>query len=203
MPLLEGYATGLALIVLIGPVLFVLVQSTLERGKSHGFAVALGIFVSDVIAVLLCGLGAAAFFDDPGVQPWLALGGAVLLVGLGLRYLIKPTLNRPVDESPTAASWAGFFAKGFLVNFVNPFVFMVWLGIIGAAAARHGYDRDLVGFMSGAVLGVFTLDLLKVLLAHRLRPLLKPKVLRVVLRISGLLLLGFGVRLIVYAGGAP
>ena len=63
---------------------------------------------------------AGGFFDDPGVQPWLALGGAVLLVGLGLRYLVKPTLNRPVDESPTAASWAGFFAKGFLVNFVNP-----------------------------------------------------------------------------------
>jgi threonine/homoserine/homoserine lactone efflux protein len=202
MPLLEGYATGLALIVLIGPVLFVLVQSTLDRGRGHGLAVALGIFVSDIIAVLLCGFGAAAFFDDPRVQPWLALGGAVLVVALGLSYLIAPTLTRPVDESPTAASWASFFAKGFLVNFVNPFVFMVWLGIIGAAALRHGYDHDLAWFMSGAVLGVLTLDLLEVLLAHRLRPLLKPEVLRIVLRASGVLLLGFGARLIAFAGWA-
>ena len=75
MPLLEGYLTGLALIVLIGPVLFVLLRATLERGRPHGFAVALGIFVSDVIAVLLCTLGLARFLRDGQVQMWLALGG--------------------------------------------------------------------------------------------------------------------------------
>ncbi|MBW2528031.1 MAG: LysE family translocator [Deltaproteobacteria bacterium] len=200
MPLLEGYLTGLALIVLIGPVLFVLVQSTLERGRGHGFAVALGIFVSDVIAVSICGLGAAAFLDDPRSKPLLALGGAIVVLALGLRYVLAPAVTMKPDESPTAASWAGFFARGFLVNFVNPFVFMVWLGIIGAAGARHGYDGDLIWFMGGAVLGVLTLDSLKVLLAHRLRPLLRPKALRIVFRVSGLLLVGFGVRLLAFAG---
>lgn len=202
MPLLEGYAAGLALVVLIGPVLFVLLQSTLERGKSHGFAVAIGIFVSDILAVLLCSLGAAAFLDDPVVQPWLALAGAALVLTLGLRYVLAPAVRFDASKSLTAVSWMGSFTKGFLVNFVNPFVFMVWLGIIGAAGARHGYDGDLAWFMTGAVLGVFTLDSLKVLLAHRLRPLLQPRALRIAFRVSGVLLVGFGLRLIAFAGWA-
>ena len=203
MPLLEGYATGLALIVLIGPVLFVLLQSTLERGRAHGFAVAVGIFVSDVVAVALCTWGVAAVFADPRVHFWLTLGGGVLLLGFGIRYVLVPAAEPRTQIPPSAASLIGFFSRGFVVNFVNPFVFMVWLGILGAAATRHGHDIDLVWFASGAVLGVFTLDTAKVLLAHRIRPLLQPRTLRVVYRVSGVLLIGFGIRLIVLAAMAP
>ncbi|MFH2010383.1 MAG: LysE family transporter [bacterium] len=197
MPFLEGYVTGLALIVLIGPVLFVLLTSTFERGKFHGFAVALGIFVSDVIAVLLCTFGVARYLEDPRARPWLAFGGGLLLLAFGVRYLFAPRVELPESSELDGVSLLSHFARGFLVNFVNPFVFMVWIGIIGAATIRHGYDLDLAGFMTGAVLGVLTLDSLKVLFAHRLRPLLKPPVLKVVFRVSGVLLIGFAIRLLV------
>ena len=202
MPLLEGYLTGLALVVLIGPVLFVLLRSTLERGRAAGLAVALGIFASDVLAVALCALGLASRLQDPRVGPWLAGAGGLLLLGFGGRYLIAPALAPPEDGRLSALTLAGFFGRGFLVNFVNPFVFMVWIGIVGLGATRHGAGPGLAAYLVGAVLGILTLDLTKVLLAHRLRPLLAPRALAIVLRVSGVLLLGFGVRLLVTALGA-
>lgn len=199
MPFLEGYAAGLALIVLIGPVLFVLLRATLERGRGPGFAVALGIFVSDIVAVLLCTFGVARYLQDPGVERWLALGGGALLLGFGVRYLLAPGVTAAQEVRLDARGWLGFFVRGFGVNFVNPFVFMVWIGIIGAATVRHGYDQDLAWFLAGTVLGVLTLDSLKVVFARRIRPLLAPRALKIVFRVSGVLLFGFGLRL-VYMG---
>lgn len=202
MAFLEGYVTGLALVVLIGPVLFVLLQATLERGRGPGFAVALGIFVSDIVAVVLCTLGVARYLQDPGVERWLALGGGALLLGFGLRYLLAPGVKGATDVKLDARGFVGFFTRGFAVNFINPFVFMVWIGIVGAATVRHGYDGDLAWFLAGTVLGIFTLDSAKVIFAHRIRPLLAPRVLKTVFRISGVLLLAFGLRLLFVGLGA-
>jgi len=199
MAFLEGYATGLALIMLIGPVLFVLLGATLERGRGPGFAVALGIFVSDIVAVLLCTFGVAPHLQAPGVARWLALGGGALLLGFGVFYLVAPGVKAARDVKLDARGWLGFFVRGFGVNFVNPFVFMVWIGIIGAATVRHGFDLDLAWFLSGTLLGILTLDSLKVIFAHRIRPLLAPRVLRILFGVSGVVLVGFGLRL-VYAG---
>ncbi len=201
MAFVEGYLSGLGLIVLIGPVLFVLLRSTLERGRAQGMAVAIGIFVSDVLAVALCALGAATFLRRPDVEPWLALAGGALLVGFGVNSWRAPAKASRAEIPGGAARLTGFFVRGFLVNFVNPFVFMVWLGIIAAASLRHGYGAGLFWFMAGSVLAVLTLDVSKVLLAHKIRPLLSPKALRMVLRVSGALLLAFGARLVLVGLG--
>lgn len=191
--LIEGYAAGLALIVLVGPVLFVLLQTTLDRGRAHGLAVALGIFVSDVVAVAICLATTAALFERPDVQLWLGLGGGALLVAFGLRYLVGPVRTQSGAMQISLTSLAGDFARGFLVNFVNPFVFLVWLSLIGAATLRHGDHRDL--FLAGTLLGILTLDVGKALLAHRIRPHLRPDRLRRFYRIAGVALVAFGVRL--------
>ncbi len=195
MVFLEGFAVGLALVVLIGPVLLVLVSTTVEKGKGSGLAVAFGIFVSDIVAVGLCSLGFARLFLNPEVTPWIGLCGGLLLIGIGLRYLYSPASRAKLKSRNTATSIFGFFTKGFLVNFVNPFVFVVWLGIIAGATSRHGVGRDLVLFLSGSVLGVFTLDVMKVFLANSIKHVLRQNFLKWTFRVSGVLLFIFGLRL--------
>ncbi|MCB9232503.1 MAG: LysE family transporter [Bacteroidia bacterium] len=188
MAFLQGYLAGLALVVLIGPVLFVLIQSTLQYGKASGFMVAFGIFVSDIIAVVLCTYGAGNFFQHPASQFWLAMGSSIILLGFGLKYLLSPSMKDPGELKITRKGLIGFFLKGFAVNFINPFVFMVWLGIIGMAETTHGAGEGLFLFLTGTLLGILTLDTAKVFLAHKIRPLLQPKILKVIFRISGGLL---------------
>ena len=197
MSFFQGYLAGLALIVLIGPVLFVLIQATLEYGKASGFMVAFGIFVSDIIAVLLVAYGASGFFQDADNQFWLALGGGAILLGLGIKYVISPGMKEPKELKVTRKDLLGFFIKGFAVNFINPFVFMVWIGIIGGADADP--EINLFWFLSGTLLGILTLDSLKVVFAHKIRPLLQPKVLKVIFRISGILLILFGLWALAWA----
>ena len=63
--------------------------------------------------------------------------------------------------------------SGFAVNFINPFVFFVWLGIISVASQRHPIDLYRVMFLGSCIAGILTLDLLKVHFAQRLRALLR------------------------------
>ncbi len=192
MAFLEGYLIGLGLVVLIGPVLFTLLESTLQYGFKSGMAVTLGIFVSDVICVLLCAFGAAPFFQNVNNQFYIGLIGAAILVSFGLRFLLKPPLDFGKDIRLKAADFLGFFTKGFIVNFVNPIVFLIWISIIGLASGKYGYNRELGFYMSGALLGILTTDTLKTIFAHQIKRILKPNIFRWIYKVIGILLFGSG-----------
>lgn len=197
MALLSGYLVGLAMVVFIGPVFFTLLQTTLREGRLAGWMVALGIFISDIVAVAIC-LPGARFLDDKANEMYISLAGAAILLGFGAMYIIKPN----TDTSAVTKSVTGLvaaFSRGFLVNFVNPFVFGVWLAVIANAGQEFGFGTDLYLFLGASLLGILTTDTLKVLLAHRIKNLIEPKRLKQVYRVIGIVLVGFGIRLLVYA----
>lgn len=191
--LLEGYAVGLSLVVLIGPVLFVLINETLAHGRASGLAVAFGIFLSDVLIVSLCYSGSAGVSLSPALTWWLSLLGALILALMGLRYLSAPPL-KPSNEATPALGVLKNFSQGVAVNLINPFVFLVWFGIIGLARQRHSNSSDQVVYLSAVTLGILTLDVSKALLANRLAPLLAPRVLKRLQSASGVALLLFSLR---------
>lgn len=199
MAFLEGFGVGLAMVVFIGPVFFTLLKSALNYGFWAGMMVALGIFISDVVCVGLCAFGAIPFFKNPENQFYLAVGGSVILFGLGLKYLLRPNVNVDEQVKLNAGHYTAYFTKGFLVNFVNPFVFLVWISVIGLAQGKYGAGEDLWIFLSASLFGILTTDTLKVVFADKIKPLIQPKVLLRAYQIIGLLLIGFGLRLVWFA----
>ncbi|CAN5129686.1 LysE family transporter [soil metagenome] len=197
MAILEGYLWGLGMVIFIGPVFFTLLQNTLQRGQTAGIMVALGIIVSDVVAISFCVAGAMTFLHDVENTTYISLFGAAILFAIGGRYLIKPSTNTS-GNTKYGGLW-GAFGSGFLVNFVNPFVFGVWLTVSSYAGNKYGFGHGLYLYLLGCLLGVLTTDTLKVLLAHRIKAFIKPHRLQVAYRVIGLVMLAFGVRLVLYA----
>lgn len=196
MSFIEGFVFGLGMIIFIGPVFFTLLKSALSYGFWAGMMVAFGIFISDVVVVLLCSYGAIPFFENPLNQHWLAIVGSVILFGLGFRYLLKPNVNTDADLKLKAGHYTAYFTKGFLVNFVNPFVFLVWIGVIGYAQKKYGVGEDLWLFLGASLLGVITMDSAKVVFANRVKKLIQPKFLLRAYQVIGIVLIGFGIRMI-------
>lgn len=197
MSFLHGLLAGLAMIIFIGPVLFTLLQAGLKYGFKGGMAVALGIIVSDIIAVVICYYGAIPFFKDGYNQFWIAIGGGILLMAMGVKYLWKPNYFQGDGMGLGARDFSNLFSKGFLVNFVNPFVFLVWIGLIGYAQEEYPGDDRI--YISGALLGIFLTDSIKAFFAGKLRPLLAPQRLRRIYWVFGILLILFGIRLMIFA----
>lgn len=198
MAIWEGYLVGLAMVVFLGPVFFTLLQVTLEHGYKFGFAIVWGILISDVVVVALCFLGASDLFSSTENQFWIALLGSFVLFALGLKYIIKPDLNTNTSLKVSAVSLSAYFIKGFLVNFVNPFVFIVWISTITYAESKYPEGDSALFFLIAALLGILTIDSIKVLISNKLKPFLKGVFLRRIFFIIGLILIAFGVRLLYF-----
>jgi threonine/homoserine/homoserine lactone efflux protein len=175
MAFVEGFVLGLGMMVFVGPVFFTLLKSALSYGVWAGLMVVLGIFMSDVVCVVLCSFGAIPFFKNPENQFYLASGGGVILFCLGLKYIFKPNVIVEDNIELKAGHYTAYFAKGFLVNFVNPFVFVTWISIIGLGQTRFGSGTNLWIFLGAALLAIFITDSTKVLFAHRIKKLIQPK----------------------------
>ena len=199
MAFFEGFLVGLGMIIFIGPVFFTLLKSALTYGFWAGMMVAFGIFISDVVCVILCSFGAIPFFKNPENQYWLAIGGSIILFALGLRYILKPNVKVDTDLKLNAGHYTAYFSKGFLVNFVNPFVFLVWISVIGLAQGKYGAGQELWLFLGAALLGILVTDSAKVIFADKIKKLIQPNILIRAYQVIGVVMLGFGVRLLWFA----
>ncbi|MFT7591406.1 MAG: threonine/homoserine/homoserine lactone efflux protein [bacterium] len=201
MALFEGLLLGLAMMLFIGPVFFYLLQISLEHGTKSGISAAIGIVVSDASVIILCYFWASKLFKNESKQNelWLAIIGGIVLVVFGLGYIFKPKLpaNKPI--SIKKIDYATFFTKAFLINFVNPFVFVVWIAMIGSAKLAYDTEQEVVIFLCAALFGIITTDSLKVYGSKYLKRIIEPHFLIKLYKGIGILLIVFSLRLFYHA----
>ncbi|MFD2561290.1 LysE family translocator [Aquimarina rubra] len=194
MPFIEGLGIGLAMIIFVGPVFFLLLNSSFQYGVKAGVAVAFGIIISDIICVALCYYGLSSFMTVTQNQFWIGIIGSIILFGLGINYLLKKAV---IIEGVSLASkkLSTFFIKGFSVNFFNPFVFVVWIGVYTYGEEKYSETSLLMVFLIAVLTAILTTDLLKVFLSEKLKKFISEYRLNIFFKVTGVLLLLFSFRL--------
>ena len=128
--------------------------------------------------------------------------GFLLLMGLYTLFFKKISIDKDAEAGEKQISkrgLVGIFVAGFLMNTLNPNVFLFWFAwtaAIGTSAAEVSnplYYKLLV--FGTCLLFVLLSDLAKVALAGRLRPRLTDKILLWVNRIAGIIILIFSAAL--------
>ncbi|UZD23315.1 LysE family translocator [Algoriphagus halophytocola] len=202
--LLEGMSMGLLLSAMVGPVFFSLIQGSLEKGFRYAAVLALGILVSDSVYVLITYYGVTFLADLPNYEKVLGYVGGVILIGFGLGSFLKISRQRPnsggIQLSEARKKTA--FLKGLSINGINPFVLLFWISIASVVQVKEHFTRSDVAVYYGGILGtVFTIDLIKALIAKKLRPLVTPQVMSKLNLGVGLLMIAFGIRMLWWAVG--
>jgi len=198
MPFIDGFLVGFAMVIFVGPVLFTILQIAFGKGFWAGIMASLGVFISDVIAVIICYQFSNSFLKNSIDEFWLSILGSIILFSIGFSYVLKPNLNISTIDKISNLSLFTAFLKGFLVNFVNPFVFGVWIAVICLAKQKYTTENDILIYLIAATLAVLVTDTLKVLFANKIRPLLKPTLLAKVYKVSGFALILFGIRVLAH-----
>jgi threonine/homoserine/homoserine lactone efflux protein len=197
----EGIGMGLLLSLMIGPVFFTLIQTSLEQGFKHSFILATGILFSDLIYVLLTYWGVSLLVKSPLVEIYLGFVGGVILIIFALITLYKKVWKRPnTGGIPVLMKKKTTFLKGISVNGVNPFVLLFWISIAGVVTLKNDFEALHVFLYYFGILGtVFTFDLLKAYIAKQLKKFVNPKRLRILNGAVALALFLFGLRLFYFA----
>ncbi len=191
---LEGLAIGFATMFFIGPVVFILINATIQNGIKSGIAVSFGIFLSDAIYVILISFfGINLLLNNPILNKYLGIIGFIILLGFGLTYAFKKEKVVIKNNTSNLTHFQNFI-KGFSVNFFNPFVLGVWILI-----AKYGFDKYQENgsyFLFSIVLGILIIDFVKVFLSKKLIPLLNSNKIFLIYKISGMVMILFSFRIL-------
>ncbi|MFY0601540.1 MAG: LysE family translocator [Cyclobacteriaceae bacterium] len=199
-PYFNGLLFGLIFVFSFGPGFFSLVQTSVQQGLRKAVFLAVGISLSDFVYVTLAILGAASFLDEPDVRLGFAIGGAVVLLGYGIySWFKKPKIYPESTEKKIDKSYLKYTLKGFVLNGLNPFILVFWIGIIGIVAVKYDYNfSQQVYFFLGVVSTILTMDLIKAFLANKLRRVITPKFILILNRSIGSILILFAARIIFF-----
>jgi threonine/homoserine/homoserine lactone efflux protein len=193
--LLLGLSLGIGAGVAPGPLLAVVIRSTLEGGFAAGARVAVGPLLTDVPIIAVAAILAAALPEE--ALAGLGVAGGLFLVWLGVEALRD--VPAPVEQatSGTAALAAGSFKRGAVVNLLNPHPWVFWIAV-GVPILGDGTAGDAALFLVPfyAMLVGSKLTVAALLGAGRER-LLRGAGYRWALRGSGVLLVAAGIALAV------
>jgi len=204
-PILKGLLLGFFLAISVGPVIFAIIKHSINHGKLAGYILVAGISASDILLLLVSHFFTQLFHSILIHKTAIAIAGSVFLILLGIYTLFFKKVsadseNKMVDKEYKAHHYIGMFFSGFLINILNPAVFLFWFAWTAAIHADaegtpNPAQYQLIVFAT-CLLFVLLTDLMKVRMAAKLRNQLTPKVLRIINKISGLILIGFGLSLI-------
>ena len=199
-PYLNGLLFGLIFILSFGPGFFALIQTSMVRGVKPALFTALGISLSDAVYVALILFGIANYLENPEVRLWMGMIGMGVLIAYAIySWFKKPKIYTQHQMVETRLNSFKFFAKGFLLNGLNPFILIFWIGIVSVVTVNYEYSiSEQRYFFSGVLCTIITMDTIKVLLANRLKHLITPGIILVLNRSVGIILLLFGLRILFF-----
>lgn len=197
---IKGLALGLLLSISVGPVVFSIIRQSLNNGHKGGFAFIAGVSASDILLVVVCNIFSQWFRQAMSHEKTIGVAGSVFLILLGIFNFFFKKIPSP-DEVKVITVFrkrdmlAGFFS-GFFMNLLNPAVSLFWF----AASATILEDSETViapGQYRFIVFAtclslVLAADFSKVMLAGKIRTKLTPHNIHIIDRVSGLILMIFG-----------
>jgi threonine/homoserine/homoserine lactone efflux protein len=194
---ITGITMGLYLAISVGPILFTVIKQSLESGIRGGFSFVAGIWLSDILFVVLSNTFTVftAHFADTYIKQ-IGYGGGLLLFALGGYYaFFKPSVLVPLEagmhSSIRRRQMATLFITGFFINTLNPILFFEWLTAATIFANIYTANERLLIF-SVCLLVNMGSDVLKVVLAGKIRPRLTISNLQVINRLTGAVLIVCG-----------
>lgn len=190
---------GFFLSFMIGPVFFVLLETSALRGFRAAMCFDFGVIIADIIFLIVAYFSSFQLLENLSNEPGLyVFGGAILLV-YGLVILTKKGIKHKEPKLKASKSdYLGLFVKGFLLNFINVGVLVFWLGVLIVVGPSLDNDPNrLIVFFSSMLGAYIVTDLFKILLAKQLRKKLTPPRIYRIKKGLGIILIVCGLFLIV------
>jgi threonine/homoserine/homoserine lactone efflux protein len=206
-----AYATVSALLVISpGATIAVVLETAIESGRAAALATVAGVNIGNSTLALTSAFGMALLF---GSWPWalqvVKVAGACYLTFLGVRGLWRAMANTlvpaarllvPGERSPVTAggSLGAFIGRGVATNLLNPPVVLFYMTLLPQFISRDDpfFARFLVLAATHISMSLVWLSVYAISIGTLSERLARPAVRRWMAGVTGAVLIGFGVRLV-------
>jgi hypothetical protein len=209
----QAFGIGFLLSVMVGPVFFVLLETSITKGIKSALALDIGVLISDVVYILFASIfvGQIKSLVSGEYKVIFGIVGGAIFIVYGIYNLVKKKITTQEfsaevidmsDINSTSTNTKDYVflgLKGFILNFANPLVIFYWLSVMSLAAQSSPEKSDfpwVTVFVFIVLITFFGIDVLKILAAKKLRPLVTPTLLNALNRLIGIVFSLFGLFLI-------
>ncbi|WP_158209776.1 LysE family translocator [Myroides phaeus] len=195
--LITGISLGFFLSFMIGPVFFILIETSITRGFKAAIAFDTGVILADALFFAVAFFSSFRLINAIKDDPALFIFGGIIMLTYGIISFVR-LKKVQVDTLQIAPpnlrrDYLNLFAKGFLLNFINVGVLGFWLAIIITLGPNMDMDTGrMFTFFGFTITAYFITDLFKITLAKQLRKKLTPENILKVKKISSIILIVFG-----------
>ena len=203
--ILSGIPWGIFLSFMIGPVFFILLETSIIKGFRAALVFDFGVILGDIVFITIAYLGSYRLITSLKDNSALFIFGGILMLAYGVISYIslrkeKKIDTKVIDNEIIRKNYTGLFIKGFFLNIINIGVLGFWLAIIISVGPKLEMQNSrMMTFFATVILTYLLVDCIKILLAKQLKTKLTPtnilkikKGISIVLMVFGLVLLTQG-----------
>ena len=200
--ILTGIPWGIFLSFMIGPVFFILLETSITKGFRAALVFDLGVVLGDVFFIAIAYLGSYRLIESLKDKPALFMFGGMLMQAYGIISFIKLKKEGKIkyeliDKEIIKKKYGSLFIKGFFLNIINIGVLGFWLAIIISVGPKLEMQTSrMMTFFTSVILSYLLIDCIKIILAKQLKSKMTPTNILKVKKGISIILIIFGIVLI-------
>ncbi|WP_277110288.1 LysE family translocator [Chryseobacterium taklimakanense] len=179
-------------LVFIGPIFFLLIETSFSRGPKHAIALDMGVVLADILCIVAAYFASADIVYLIDKHPGFYRITAMIIFVYGIYMMVTRTqMHIPNEEKFINQNYFKTFINGFLFNLLNVGVILFWL--VTVISVRNQYP-DTSGFTLylGIVIATYLLvDMIKIFLAKQFHYKLTQNLANAIRRGVGIILIIF------------
>jgi threonine/homoserine/homoserine lactone efflux protein len=188
---------GFFMSFMIGPVFFMLIQTSILKGAKAAIVFNLGVILGDITFILIAYYGSRSLLEKIKDDPRLFfIGGLVLIIYGLITYFDKENKKEAIASAKTIEvpivknNYLKLFFKGYFLNFINIGVLAFWLGTVLVIGPTLGMNQKAIfSYFGVIILAYFITDLGKIFLAKQLKDKMTPSIIYRIKKVMGIILL--------------
>ncbi len=198
--IIQGVITGLVLSVYVGATFFTIMETSIRRGPIAAMILNTGVWVSDMAIIMLAYYGAAELMKPFTENSLIKILAGIAFMIFGISYFVRKPHETVRPLTKNTSGIVILFFKGFAINTLNPAVFIFWFGtMVMVVGSFELAGREIFTYFASVIGVVILIDIIKVLTSNQLRRVINDKLMSRLFRITGVILMIFGLFLIIQA----
>ena len=200
--ILSGIPWGIFLSFMIGPVFFILLETSIIKGFRAAIVFDLGVVLGDIVFITIAYLGSYRLITSIKDSSALFMFGGILMLSYGIISYIslhkeKKIDTQKIDNEIIRKNYIGLFIKGFFLNIINIGVLGFWLAVIISVGPKLEMQNSrMFTFFTSVIITYVLVDCIKILLAKQLKSKMTPTNILKIKKGISIVLMVFGVVLI-------
>ncbi len=203
--ILTAIPLGILLAFTIGPVFFVLLETSITKGFRAAMVFDFGVISGDLVFILIAYFSTNQLLEKLKDDPSLFFLGGVIMLSYGIISFIKQKRSFKLqievdvkDEINQPNNYLNLFFKGFLLNFINIGVLGFWMVMIISFGPKLNMEPNrIIVFIATILIVYLIMDSIKIVIAKQLKSKLTPYIIYKIKSVISVILIIFGVFLMI------